>query len=294
MPYGHGQTRAIGIALVCTTTLLFATLDATAKWLVQTLPVVQLVWLRFFTHVLITSALLAPSQGWLLVRVHSPRLQLLRGLMLATMTGLNFWALQYLQLAQTGAMQFSVPILISVFSVWWLAERLDARRWIAIVVGFVGVLLIIRPSASGFHPAILLSLGNAVLYALFNMMTRSMARTENAAATQLMSALVPTILLMPFALWQWQTPQTWAEWALIALLGLCGGMGHYGLALAHRHASAAVLAPFLYQQIIYMTLLGWLVFDQVPDAAVVLGSLIVVASGLYLLWREVRRSGSGP
>ena len=217
---------------------------------------------------------------------HGLPLQLLRGLMLASMTGMNFWALQYLQLAETGAMQFSVPILIAVLSAWWLGEKLDARRWAAIAAGFMGVLIIIRPGSQAFHPAILLSAGNAILYALFNLLTRRLASQEHPATMQLASALVSTAVLTPFALWTWQTPSTGWQWLMLALAGLSGGAGHYFAAQAHRFASAAVLGPFLYQQILYMTLGGWLVFDQVPDRAVLLGATVVVASGLYLLWRE--------
>ena len=282
----NAQHRRIGIALVTVTTLMFATLDASAKWLVVSLPVMQVVWMRFLTHSLFSIAAFAPSVKGDLLRWRHPRLQLLRGLMLAGMTGLNFWALQYLQLAETGAMQFSVPILIALLSAWWLGERLDARRWLAIAAGFAGVLVIIRPGSQGFHPAILLSALNAVLYALFNMMTRHLASSENPATTQLTSAVVATLVLTPIALWQWKNPDTLLEWCVMALAGLCGGIGHYCVAVAHRYASATVLGPFLYQQILYMTLLGWLVFGQVPDLSVVLGAVVVVASGLYLLWRE--------
>ena len=288
------RNRRIGIALVTVTTVMFAVLAASAKWLVMTLPVMQVVWMRFLTHSLVSIAVFAPSLKGDLWRWRHPRLQLLRGLMLASMTGLNFWALQYLQLAETGAMQFSVPILIALLSAWWLGERLDAKRWLAIAMGFVGVLVIIRPGSSGFHPAILLSALNAVLYALFNMMTRYLASSENPATTQLTSAVVATLVMTPIALWQWQNPATLLEWCVMALAGLCGGIGHYFVAVAHRYASAAVLGPFLYQQIIYMSVLGWLVFGQVPDLAVVLGTLVVVASGLYLLWREFQRPAPLP
>lgn len=276
----------IGIGLVTLTTLCFAVLDTTAKWLVLSLPVLQVVWLRFLTHSLFSVAIFAPSMGLELAHWRHPRLQLLRGLMLASMTGLNFWALQYLQLAETGAMQFSVPILIALLSAWWLGERLDTRRWLAIALGFVGVLIIIRPGSQGFHPAILLSAGNAILYALFNLLTRKLASSEHPATMQLASAAVSTAVLTPFAWWSWQTPTSSGQWLLLALAGLAGGAGHYFAAQAHRFASAAVLGPFLYQQIIYMTLGGWLVFGQVPDQAVLLGACVVVASGLYLLWRE--------
>lgn len=286
MSLSSAHQRRIGIGLVTLTTLCFAVLDTTAKWLVLSLPVIQVVWLRFLTHSLFSLAIFGPGMGRELLQWHHPRLQLLRGVMLAGMTGLNFWALQYLQLAETGAMQFSVPILIAVLSAWWLGERLDTRRWLAIAAGFAGVLIIIRPGTQAFHPAILLSAGNAILYALFNMLTRQLARTEHPATMQLASAMVSTVVLTPLALWSWQAPDNAWQWLLLCLAGLSGGAGHYFAAQAHRFASAAVLGPFLYQQILYMTLGGWLVFGQVPDQAVLLGAGVVVTSGLYLLWRE--------
>ncbi|MFM7704340.1 MAG: DMT family transporter [Rubrivivax sp.] len=284
--------RRTGIALVTATTLMFATLDTTAKWLVQELPVFQVVWLRFTLHVFIMSALLAPVHGRELVRVRNVPLQALRALMLGVMTALNFWALQYLQLAETGAIQFSVPLLIALLSAWWLGERLDARRWLAIAAGLGGVMLIMRPWTGAFHPALLLAVGNAILYASFNILTRRLAATESPASLQLMSAIGAAVVVAPFGLAQWKQPADTFTWALIGFAGLCGGLGHFFVAQAHRYATAATLGPFLYQQILYMTLLGWLVFAQVPDALVVAGATVVVASGLYLLWVEVRGGGA--
>ncbi len=283
------RNRRIGIAIVSLSTLCFATLDASAKWLIQSLPVVEVVWLRFAAHVAWVGLLWAPMQGRELLRVRSPRLQALRGMMLALMTGLNFWALQHLQLAETAAIQFSVPLLIAIYSAGKLGEHLDARRWLAIAAGFAGVLLVIRPGSGAFHPAIVLSLANALLYAAFNLLTRKMAATESPAATQLMSALVAVVVLAPFAWLHWQAPASLGAWGLVAVCGFCGALGHYGVALAHRYASAAVLSPFLYQQILYMTLWGWLLFAQVPDGFVVAGAAVVVASGLWMLWMEMRR-----
>ena len=160
------------------------------------------------------------------MRVRNWKLQALRAAMMAAMTALNFWALQYLQLAETGAIQFSVPLLIALFSAWWLGERLDARRWLAIVAGFAGVLLVIRPGSQAFHPAILLSVMNALLYAAFNMLTRRMVATESAASLQLMSAAGAAVLLAPWALAAWQWPAgAWCTWVVMALCGLCGGLG---------------------------------------------------------------------
>jgi len=281
--------RRIGIGLVTLATMCFAALDAAAKWLVASLPVAEVVWLRFVTHVGLMVLMLGPTLGLGLVRMANRRLHLLRGSMLAAMTGLNFVALQYLQLAETGAIQFSVPILIALLSAWWLHERLDARRWVAIVAGFAGVLLVIRPGSHAFHPAILLSVGNAFLYAAFNLLTRRMAATESPDAMQFVSALCAAVWLAPLALAQWRMPEGALTWGLIVATGFFGGVGHLCVARAHRHASAAVLGPFLYQQILYMTLAGWLVFHQVPDAFVIAGAAVVVCSGLYLLWLEMRR-----
>jgi len=282
------RNRLLGIGLVSITFACFAVLDTTAKWLVVSLPVIQLVWLRFVGHVLFTGLLLAPRYGTRLLRVRNVKLQLLRGLMLFSMTALNFWALQYLQLAETGAVQFAVPILIALFGAWLLGERLDAPRWIAIGTGFAGVLLIMRPGTGGFHPAIFLAIANAVLYALFNLLTRRLAATDRPEATQFVSALSAAVLLTPAGLAAWQSPASALDWLLVAVLGMAGGLGHWLLAVAHRFAPASVLAPFLYQQILWMTLFGWLVFGDVPGLPVVSGTAVVIASGLYLIARERR------
>ena len=285
---GSARDRRIGIALMCVVALCYSSLDAVAKYLVVSLPVLQVVWLRFLTHAVLGVLVLAPHYGLRLFRVQRPALQLLRGVMLAGMTGLNVWALVYLQLDITAAIQFSVPILVAVISARWLGERLDGPRWCAILTGFAGVLLIVRPGSSAFHPAIFLSIGNAILYALFNLLTRRLAASELPAATQLMSAIIPAVLLAPLGLAVWRAPDGWWNWALVLSLGLFGGLGHLAAAQAHRYASAAVLGPFIYQQIIYMGLFGWLVFGHVPDVLVVVGAAIVVGSGLFLLYRELR------
>ena len=282
------RNRLVGIGIASLAYLCFAVLDTSAKWLVGSLPVLQVVWLRFVTHVLFMMVPMARAGGRKFHKVRRPGLQLLRASMLPAMTALNFWALQYLQLAETGAIQFAVPILVALFAAWLLGERLDTGRWIAVLVGFAGVLVIVRPGTAGFHPAIFLSLGNAVLYALFNLLTRRLAATDPPAVTNLLSALGAVVVLAPFALPAWVTPTQWQQWLLIALTGLAAGTGHLCLAHAHRFAPASTLAPFLYQQILYMTLLGFLVFGDVPGKAVVIGAAIVIASGFYLLWRERR------
>jgi drug/metabolite transporter (DMT)-like permease len=282
------RNRLTGIGLVSLTYVCFALLDGSAKWLVQSVPVLVVVWLRFLTHTLIAAALLFPMRGTALVRTQHLRWHLLRGLMFVAMTGMNFWALQYLQLTVTASIFFMVPILVAVLSAPLLGEKLDARRWAAIVAGFAGVLVVVRPGSEAFHPAILLALANAVLYASFNMMTRKLAAYDPPETIQFLPAVVASVVLAPFALAAWQSPQGWLEWFMLCMLGVFGGTGHYLLAMAHRYAPASTLAPFLYQQILYMALFGYLVFGNVPDKETWIGAAIVVASGLYLFSRERR------
>jgi drug/metabolite transporter (DMT)-like permease len=283
------RNRLTGIGLISITYVCFTLLDGSAKWLVQTVPVLMVVWLRFLSHTLLASALLFPMRGRALVRTSHLRWHLARGLMFVGMTGINFWALQFLQLTVTASIFFTVPILVALASAPLLGEKLDARRWAAILLGFAGVLVIVRPGSASFHPAMLLSMANAVLYAAFNMMTRKLAAYDSPETIQFLPAAVASVVLAPFALVFWQSPPGWFEWLLLVLMGVFGGTGHHLLAVAHRYAPASTLAPFLYQQILYTALFGYLVFGHVPDKETWIGAAIVIASGLYLFSRERRR-----
>jgi drug/metabolite transporter (DMT)-like permease len=284
------RNRLIGIGLVSLCFMLFTVLDGTAKWLVTVMPVFMVVWLRFVTHAIFQGILLFPIKGFSLVRTKHLRWHLLRALMFMLMTGMNFWALQYLQLTVTASIFFTVPIIIALISARVLNEKLDAGRWIAIIAGFAGVLIIVHPWSADFHPAMILAIGNAVLYALFNMMTRRLAAYDSPETIGYLPAVGAAIALTPFALAVWEWPQGTLEWTLACLLGVLGGLGHYLLALAHRYAPAAVIAPFLYQQIVYTALFGYLVFGDVPSRSLWIGAAIVIASGLYLFTRERKES----
>jgi drug/metabolite transporter (DMT)-like permease len=284
------RNRLIGIGLVSLCYVLFSLIDTSAKWLVTAMPVFMVVWLRFVTHAVFASALLLPVRGRALVRTKHLKWHLLRALMFMLMTGMNFWALQYLQLTVTTSIFFTVPIIIALVSAWRFGERLDRGRWLAILGGFSGVLVIVHPWSAEFHPAMLLAIGNAFLYAMFNLMTRHLAAYDPPETIQYLPAVGAAIGLTPFAIAFWEWPQGTLEWTVACLLGVFGGLGHYLLALAHRYAPATAIAPFLYQQVIYMALLGYLVFGDVPSAAIWVGSAIVIASGLYLFARERART----
>ncbi len=283
------RNRLVGIGFVSLTYVCFTLLDGSAKWLIRALPVLEVVWIRFVSHAVLSAVLLLPVRGLSLVRSKRLRLQALRGLMMVSMTAINFTALQYLQLTVTSSIFFSVPIIIALMSVPMLGERMDWRRWVAIAVGFLGVLVIVRPFGAGFHPAMILSVINAFIYAMFNMTTRHLAAYDPPETTQFLSALVPAVGMAPFALAVWEAPPDALHWTIMLLLGAFGGVGHYFLALAHRYASASTLAPFMYPQVLYMAIFGYVVFGDVPGWPVALGAAIVIGSGLYLLQRERAR-----
>lgn len=280
------RNRLVGIGLASLTYLLFSLLDGTAKWLVTGMPVIMVVWMRFFTHALFGGAVLIPLRGRALLRTSHLRWHIVRGLMFMAMTGMNFWALQYLQLTVTASIFFAVPLIIAVLSAPFLGEKIDTGRWIAILVGFAGVLIIVHPWSAQFHPAVLISVLNAVLYAVFMMMTRRLAAYDSPETIQYLPAVVAAVGLAPFAIASWESPSNALEWVMVCVTGVLGGLGHYLLALAHRYAPATVIAPFLYQQVFYVALIGYLLFGDVPDAAVWIGASIVIASGLYLFARE--------
>ena len=282
------RNRLIGIGLVSAAYLLFTLLDGSAKWLVGSMPVIMVVWLRFVMHAVVAGAVLVPLGGARLLASRYWRWHVLRALMFVAMTGINFWALQYLQLTVTSTIFFTVPIIIALLAALVFGERLDAARWAAILVAFAGVLFIVRPGSANFHPAMLGSLVNAALYAIFMLMTRRLAAYESAETIQYLPAVGAAALLTPFAIAGWEWPDTGLEWTVACLLGVFGASGHHLLALAHRYAPATVIAPFLYQQVLYMALFGYLVFGDVPPPAVGIGAAIVIASGLYLFQRARR------
>lgn len=280
------KNRLLGIGLASFAVLLFSILDGLGKYLTQFLPVLQVVWLRFAVHATLSIIVLGPTYKQRLFRTKQPKLQALRAFLMGAMTCMNFYALQTLQLAETGAIMFLAPLLIAALGWFWLKEQLDLGRWLAILTGFIGVLVVLQPGDGGFKTAMLLPLGIAFMIAVFSMVSRKLAATDSPAVTQFMSGLGTAIVLAPVALWHWQWPETMGQWALLVVLGAVGGYGHYCLASSFRYAPASTLAPFQYFQIFWAVAIGYMIFGDLPRWSVVLGSAIVVGSGLYLLYRE--------
>jgi len=208
-----------------------------------------------------------------------------RGLLLLVSTGTNFTAVKYLQLAQTSSISFSNPLWVCALSALLLGERVGPRRWAAVAIGFVGVLIIIRPGGAGFHWAMLLSVVCALSAALYQVATRKVGGSDLALTSLIYVAISGTAGALPFVPIGWVTPAWWV-WLLLLAAAAYGSIGHFLLIQAHRLAPAPVLAPFVYTQIISMIIIGYVVFGDVPDYATLIGSLVVVGSGLYVFYRE--------
>ena len=283
--------RLTGIALMCGAVACFSLLDTTAKYLNLYMATLQIVWARY------TGAFLFPlivSNPWNrpgLLRTGQPALQIGRSFLLLGSTMCNFLALRYLQLDEAIAIIFSTPFFVAALSGPILGEWVRWRRWTAIGVGFLGVLVVARPGAGAFQPAALLSLAAALCYAFYSIVTRSLARTDSNETTLFYSNLVGVVALMPVVPIVWTTPTDPLVIALMVASGAMGSFGHYLLIAAHRLAPAAVLAPFIYSEIVQVIILGYLVFGDVPNRWTLVGCAIVVGSGLYILYRERRVRG---
>jgi drug/metabolite transporter (DMT)-like permease len=282
------RQRLKGIVLMCGAVACFSGIDACAKFLNAHLDIVQIVWARYTFAFFFSFAIANPVSRPSLMRTTRPWLQLGRSVLLIGSTALNIVALRHLQLDQTVSIMFSTPIIVALLAGMLLGEWIGVQRWIAISVGFLGVIVVMRPGVGGIHPAAALTVAGTVLYAIYMITTRVLARTDSTETTVFYSNIVGfigTTLLLPFV---WATPASWiVAFAMIAI-GAFGALGHYLLIAGHRLAPAPVLAPFIYTQIVWMIALGYVFFDNVPSGWTLLGASIVISSGLYLLWQERR------
>jgi drug/metabolite transporter (DMT)-like permease len=271
---------------MCAAVLCFSLLDTSAKWLGGVMSPMQAVFARYAGSMVFVLLLFNPWNRPGVLRSHRPGLQWIRSILLLASTALNFIALRYLQLAETVSILFAAPLLVALLSGPLLGEWPGPRRLAAIGVGFLGVLVVVRPGFGGMHPAALLCVLGCFCYTFYSLSTRILAAHDSTETTLIYSGAAGTIVLLPLLPWIWETPQTLMPWLLMLAVGLMGGLGHWLLIIAHRLAPATVLAPFTYSQIIWMLGLGWLVFGQLPDIWTFVGSAIVVGSGLFLLYRE--------
>lgn len=280
------RQRLIGIALMCGAVACFACLDAMAKYLVGHLDTLQVVAMRFIAAFLVALIISNPITRPDLLRTTRPVLQFVRGLMLISTTIFNFFAFRYLQLDEALAILFSTPFLVAILAGPILGEWVGWRRWTAIGIGFIGVLVVIRPGLGGMQWAALLSVAAAILYASYSIATRMVMRHDSAETTLFCANLVGALIMLVALPFVWTVPPSLLDFALLLGVGAFGSLGHYLLILAHHRAPASVLSPFIYTQLVWASALGYLIFAQVPSGWTLAGAAIVVASGLYLLNRE--------
>jgi drug/metabolite transporter (DMT)-like permease len=275
------------ILLVLAALACFAALDAIAKQLATRYPVPWLVWGRYTVHLLFMLLVLWPRYGGRLVRTCKPLANVMRGLMLTGVTGLNIAALQTMPLAEATALLFVAPVLVAVLAGPWLGEKVGWRKWLAVLLGFCGVLLIVRPGMGGpsaiSATGVAFSLSAAACYAVYQVQTRQLSASEDALKLLFYTALVGTVSMSLAIPWFAASGlPTLSDALLIASLGLFGGGGHFMLINAYRHAPASTLSPLYYSQLLWATLIGYFAFGHWPDALGLLGIAVIAGSGVLV------------
>jgi drug/metabolite transporter (DMT)-like permease len=277
------------IAYMLATGLLFSFLDTSAKYLVLSgveAPFVS--WARFLVHVVLALALFRAWKTPAMFRVGNLPAQILRGAFLFGSTFFNFLALKTLQLAETTSIFFFSPMVITALAGPLLGEWAGWRRWLAIIAGFAGVLVITRPGFGVFEPGHAYALFAMFCYSFYVIMTRRMGATETPESLIFYSALAPVVLMLPAVPYTASAPADLFHLLILVSLGFYGAFGHWLLIRAYRIATTSALAPYPYMQMVWMIFFGYLVFDQLPDRWTLAGAAVIVASGLYIVHREHR------
>ena len=270
-----------GILFICAAVFLFASSDALSKYLTNFYPVVMVLWVRYVVHVALMLAVIRPPSLKTLITTQNRKLQIIRGLCMANTNLMFISALHYIPLAEGTAIVYLSPLIVTALSVPLLGERIAKTQWIAVAIGFIGVLFIVRPGGSIFHPVALLALGAAFSFSLYQIITRKLNHTDKSSTTNFISGLVcvfVTSLLLPFF---WKTPTPYFA-LLMVLLGISALVSHLWMTKAYQHAKPSTLAPFSYTQLLFAGLIGYVFFNQIPDFLGLVGMLIIVAGGLLV------------
>jgi drug/metabolite transporter (DMT)-like permease len=246
----------------------------------------EIVWARYTSAFVLTLFVSNPLTHPDLLRTRRPKLQVTRSILLVLSTALNFVALRWLQLDEALSIIFTFPFIVAIISGPMLGEWLGWRRWSAIGFGFAGVLLITRPGLGGMHPAALLSLAATVCYSFYAVITRIVSRLDSNQTSLFYANFIGALVVLPVIPFVWQPPANWVIAVMLTMTGVLGSTGHFFLIAGHKLAPASVLSPFIYTQLIWVVILGYLVFDHVPTGWTIAGAAMVIGSGLYLLYRE--------
>lgn len=261
----------------------FASLDTTAKLVSASVPLLMCIWFRYCFQAIVTTLAVVPRRGLAVLKTKHPKFQVLRGVLLLISSFFAFGSLLYLPVADFTAIGTLVPLVITLLAARMLGEQVSKRRWVLVLGGFAGAMLIIRPGGANFIWPMLLPLGAVVTYSWFQLLTSHMVKTENPLTMHLYTGWVGTLvpsLTLPFV---WVNP-THTELGMLLLMGALGTVGHYFLILAYARSPASTLTPYLYAQIIFAMVGGWLVFGQVPDQWAMAGISMIAVCGVGGAW----------
>ena len=279
----------LGIGLVCLAGTMFPFMNAFAKLLGADYSSLQISWARFFGHVLFLMALFMPRRGIRMVFTRRPRLQIARSVIQCVSNLCFVAAIVYQPLASAAAIGMMGPLIVALLAWPILGERTTLGHAVAIVVGFIGVLIVIRPGGDVFHVSALFLVASAVCYAFYQILTRMVANIDPPETTTFYSSAfgaVGMLVVLPFV---WKSPASVRDFLLFCGLGVLGGLGHYCVVRALAYAPANIISPFQYFQLIGSVIVGYLLFGHFPDAATWAGSAVIVSAGLYLGWSQTRR-----
>jgi drug/metabolite transporter (DMT)-like permease len=260
----------------------FSVLNAISKTLTQHYPVVQVIWARYVFAFVFMMALFLPRSGLALFRWHNVGSQVVRGLLLFFSSFLYFHGIVYLPLATAASISLTSPLIVTALSARFLGEPVGVRRWIAVCLGFIGAVIVVRPGHANFEWHSLLIVASTLCSAFYQLFSRRYGQAERPDASATMATIVGTVVALPMLPFEWQTPSFGWDWVLFVAIGICAGVGHYFLTIAYSQAPAATVAPFNYVQLIGAAILGYLVFDNIPDFWTWVGAAVIVCSGLYL------------
>ena len=279
MSFWRSQQGA-GVLLIVLAALCFALLDTSTKYAATLAPVVMLLWFRYVFQAVVTFVLRYPVQKNGLLATRNPRFQALRGVLLLITSACSFFGLQYLPVGEFTAMVMLSPLVATAMAAWMLKDQVSNQRWLLMLAGLVGVLLVVRPGGQIFSWALLFPVLLVTTYAGFQVLTSRMSGEENPYTTHFYTGLVGTLAMSPIVVFNWDTAALLAHWPWFVMVGFWGTFAHLMLIRAYMRASAPVLTPYLYSQIAFATLGGWLVFRHVPDTLAWVGIAVIAASGV--------------
>ncbi len=276
-----------GIGLMCLGVAMFPFLNASAKLLTEDYPIAEIVCARFAGHFVWVSLLFFPRHGWRLFVPRRPLVHIVRSCLLLASTAFFVSAIGRIPLATASAIGFTTPFIVTALSVPMLAEPVGVRRWVAVGIGFLGALIVIRPQPTGDNGAMLLVLCNATCYSLYQIFTRKAGTHDSAETAIVYAALVGTVAMLIIApFFGPRLPTRPLDIVLFAGLGFFGGFGHYFVGRAFQLAPAALISPFGYLELIGTTIIGYILFRNFPDGWTWVGVAIIVVCGIYVGYRE--------